>query len=852
MVRAQYVAVLALALLACSVVSAEEIADSNVRKVTLVDTADAVGSGSTTTGSGATGSGTDGGSGATGSGTDGTGSSDAHKIPFPKGTYEWWNHKVENNVYTVPNDSFVGLNECQCKCHVDNPDAADPFKCSCECPEHPKGQKGQKGQKGEIGNTGPRGLEGLRGRKGSRGNKGQKGSLGLKGVKGVTGIQGLKGHKGRVAKSITGPKGDKGDLGAQDRGAKGPRGPVGPRGPKGPKGHRGPDTPGDRGDKGVRGGRGGRGKKGPSGDRGYKGFQGVRGPLGPSGPSTFKWDPYSLTGQASALAICQKTLKEGYYTAVIRSIRDKRNCDQICASVDKSKCTGAYTHYHHRGVLAPFRLGQTSYVHKDCKSGKPNYCCCHSKKAFSGNSCPRWNGKECNGQGKCGGAAKHYKCVCNGAYTGYACKDRRYASHCHWVGDPHWATFDHRYSGSGTRYNLYEPGEFLEYYMSDPDINPDREAIVSYQQRPFRHSIVTANVWIAFRKRNDFVKIVSQGAIYIGHAPGCYGGNLAGHIKSKGGAGIVTKDGLRVRYNRNHWEVQSNVAGKNPTQTQLHVYGNWLYMNAYVHINTARTGKAVGVCGNFDGNGNDFPYWRYGEVHPNIFNKLRIPSSRSFNHCRKPMTTFSAVDEEIKSTFLEQAEMMKKNKSWKPTLKALVGVSHDPTAKGGAEGTMPALNGETLQEATATIKNGPGTTNDEDEADDQGGEDSVKASLNKCGTKEFQVKSERWAYLEKPWTWERVALHDCFRKIMLRKTPLFKESDEAKKKYQATVEGAQEAVDSLDKYGDKYDENVDDYLDCIEDICTTGRTENWQPIIKADQKLTEEEDEENKEEGHKH
>eukprot|EP00163_Fabomonas_tropica_P009877 TRINITY_DN197_c0_g1_i1.p1 TRINITY_DN197_c0_g1~~TRINITY_DN197_c0_g1_i1.p1 ORF type:complete len:1344 (-),score=414.64 TRINITY_DN197_c0_g1_i1:772-4803(-) len=450
-------------------------------------------------------------------------------------------------------------------------------------------------------------------------------------------------------------------------------------------------------------------------------------------------------------------------------------------------------------------------------------------------TCPAVNGQVCNGHGVCGGPFDpNHKCACDRGWTGYGCSLKRYTAYCYFVGDPHWGTFDMRYTGHQTYYNNYQHGEFLEYFHDDVYVNPDMEAISSWQMRPWGWSVVTANYWVAFRKKNDFVRIYNWHTLQLGRSGSyCYNNNYAWHIH---GRPMITPDGLRITW-RGYWEVASNVQGKNPTYTTLHVHSSWLYMNVYVYIDTARNGKAKGMCGNFDGQGGDLgPHWSYWQPYPSVMNALRVPSSQSLGNCAGANTAFVGVTEEIRAKVNTMAALSVQEKiQHNATVMGSLPVPVKPKDLHSADFNNMSPN--ELVEATATINmNADAKVKADDDGDMGEGAPNVKAAIKKCGDKKFDRQEEEWSYLEKPWTWKRLALADCYRKT-LRNTPIpDKMTEKEVLKIQENVDDAQSSLDWLNrKYGAEFDDAMDDYIDCVIDICESGKVEDWAANAEEEQ-----------------
>lgn len=500
-------------------------------------------------------------------------------------------------------------------------------------------------------------------------------------------------------------------------------------------------------------------------------------------------------------------------------------------------------------------------------NGEPrnSECVCGTSPAWKGDDCsiPKCPGEQgrltvCNGRGKCGGPADPFnKCACDPAFIGPGCVYQKVASHCHFVGDPHWATFDHRFTGDRTYYNMYEEGEYLEYFMNDPDLNPDYEAIGHQQAKPWSNHYVTANQWIVFRKGKDFVKITNSGDIRVGRdGESCYESNIASTViqNQRDGKPYETPDGLRItQEGGNGWRVASNVPGKNPSNTILIAYNGWLYLDGYIFIDTARVGKAVGLCGNFDGQGNDLgSYWRYGEPTQAVSNNLRIPAERSLGTCKGAMTrpvaaTQNLIQEQIslqpKLSALEQRAQLRyitKGGSngaehgapaGAPTLSmeqvdALIR-SVPTSRKGGKASTL-------ANASVATSLIGTSAEAELDLAATEGGKvESLESALTECGNK--PVSQDDFPKLSSPLSRTHAALDDCFTRT-LGKTAAADQPADVVTAAKATTTGAKAILAILANFPQS-SQARDDYLNCIADLCASGKTEDWQGVQAVDAHL---------------
>jgi hypothetical protein len=455
-------------------------------------------------------------------------------------------------------------------------------------------------------------------------------------------------------------------------------------------------------------------------------------------------------------------------------------------------------------------------------------------------ACPHDGGKECGGRGRCGGPKDpQHNCLCDPAFTGRGCRYQRESANCYFVGDPHWGTFDKSATRDRTYYNMYFEGEFLDYGLNNADLNPDHEAIAHHQRKPWSHHFVTATTWVAFRKGKDFVKVISQGDIRIGRAGStCYGNNQAAAIKALNGQGkpFVTPDGLSIWYKGNHWKVTSDVEGKNPSGTSLRVYGQWLYINSYIDIHTAKIGAAIGLCGNFDGKGNDLGnHWRYGEPQAAVSNALRVPASSSFDKCaqpNKPVVQTTLVSTLV-STQADDATVEADQQKWvthgDSDHKMIAAIDQAEQIKNG-KAASPHIRTEAGAEAGAQA--GAQAGQETGEARRVAGM-TLKDALTDCGGK--TVPAATYPKLTEPLTRTHLALDSCWDNI-LSKTPAAEVSDELSTAAQVEVASAHKALQALTPFP-QHTEKVNAYVSCVTDVCESGIVENWNEIEEVEAKL---------------
>lgn len=474
--------------------------------------------------------------------------------------------------------------------------------------------------------------------------------------------------------------------------------------------------------------------------------------------------------------------------------------------------------------------------------------------------CPGENGPTvCSGRGKCGGPNDpKNQCVCDPAFIGAGCVFQKVASHCHFVGDPHWATFDHRFTGEGTYYNNYVNGEYLDYYMNDETLNPDHEAIASAHQQPWNWHVVTANQWIIFRKGKDFVKVISGSDIRVGReGETCFEGNMATTIlqRQRDGSPYRTPDGLTVtNHGSNGWRVASDVPGKNPSGTVLITYGQWLYLDAYVFIDTAMNGKALGMCGNFDGKGWDLgSYWRHAEPSESVMNKLRVSSEKSFNVCKganlRPIdatsnliqTEISLQPKQTESEMYAAAKYISTGASRRYKPLSLEEIKALFASKPNNKSRLAGLSGESASHPGARVtlvdteaKISMSMMQRLDDAATAGNSiEGLDSALRGCDGK--GVNQEDFPKLANPLSREHAALDDCFNRLLF-KTPAAEAGDDVVKAAKTTTTGAKAALAILSNF-DQWTSTKSDYLNCVADLCASGKPEDWKQVTQEDDHL---------------
>ena len=528
---------------------------------------------------------------------------------------------------------------------------------------------------------------------------------------------------------------------------------------------------------------------------------------------------------------------------------------ELTAPVDLKVCFGC-----------PSNNGKACNGHGTCSWAK---CACHARwegVACQQPQCPASGGKMCGGRGTC--STTTGTCDCHWPYTGAACTQTRLSSSCHWVGDPHWATFDHRWTSHGTYYNNYEPGEWLDFYDPDVHINPTHEVIGHGQRRPYRHSVVTGTTYVVFRKGQDFVKVSDPNDVRYGRHPGCYGGNLAHWFRAHGSNGWKSTDGLQVRWLNGQWYVSSTVGGKRPSYTTLVVRGRFMWTGTWIYVHTPPTGRLKGMCGNFDRKGMDFKRWRHNE--PANINSLRIPGHKALASCKAPMQHplleesmletddhlyGNASKDEIREANQHALEFLQEDPRFglRNHLQARY-VAHAEQVTALAAVTSPKLakTHERVLE-TLTQTDAAAASNDADETDDVEDErrdpEIVAKATAACKGKTFAADAELPTFMAKvDKTWLNLALGSCTRGVLHKVRKAIADEGHLAKS-ETDVKAAQALVNKLDDLGIDFDDEVDDYVKCLFDACTTGKEQDWEDVVANDIEMEKEAEEEDNVDG---
>lgn len=225
-------------------------------------------------------------------------------------------------------------------------------------------------------------------------------------------------------------------------------------------------------------------------------------------------------------------------------------------------------------------------------------------------ACPLVDGRLCNNKGWC----RAGKCDCLAQYEGHDCRSKKEFASCAAVGDPHWTDFD------GFRFNLYDKGEFLQYY----DPKGDGKEAVTGRFVPYKHNPRAAvHQGVSVRRNNEFVRIEfvpnRQSNIYVN----C----------KKVSVPTTTKEGLKI------WCSNGRTCHVESKATSMRVnvanydWGQNFWMRAY----TQKDGHLRGLCGNFDGNWRDnagYPYMNWGwQAGVAYVRGVVIPAKHSLFHC---------------------------------------------------------------------------------------------------------------------------------------------------------------------------------------------------------------------------
>jgi hypothetical protein len=193
------------------------------------------------------------------------------------------------------------------------------------------------------------------------------------------------------------------------------------------------------------------------------------------------------------------------------------------------------------------------------------------------------NGKVCSGMGVCVERA----CDCNDNAVGEFCEMLREKAECSLIGDVHVESFD------GGLYNIYELGEKLLYQEAQSTYKEAVAAFVSpWNDQPFTAVLSKVTIRRNGADGEEFLGFMRNGASVYYNCD--TDKDLADAIKASGEEGVAMRNGLRVKWANQMWEVTS------PSGLAVRVRPRLVLglIDVFIGTNTPRAGTAEGACGN--------------------------------------------------------------------------------------------------------------------------------------------------------------------------------------------------------------------------------------------------------------